>query len=152
MFVYRISKSEERARDLSGTGAFLYGGRWNSPGTDMLYTSENSSLAYLETLVHFNQFNIPPGLHIAKIEIDETVIEHVPDSDYPEFWQRPDHIATQLLGDTWMKSNKHPAFAVKSAINPSELNFLLNPRFPAFESVVQVVSIYPLQIDTRLLR
>jgi|SRR6185503_5029084 len=152
MFVYRISKSEERARDLSGTGAFLYGGRWNSPGTYMLYTSVNSSLAYLETLVHFNEFNSPPGLYIAQIEVDETIISQVPDWDYPEFWQQPDNIATQAMGDGWMRGNKYLGFEVKSAINPSEFNFLLNPHFPGFEKSVKVVSVTPLQIDTRLLR
>jgi RES domain-containing protein len=53
MVVFRIVKSLNRAKDLSGMGAFKNGGRWNSKGTYMLYTSINSSLAYLETLVHF---------------------------------------------------------------------------------------------------
>jgi len=152
MFVYRISQTEERARDISGTGAFLYGGRWNSPGTYMLYTSVNSSLAYLETLVHFNEFNSPPGLYIAQIEVDETIVNQVPDWEYPELWQQPDNIAIQVLGDSWMKANKYLGFRVKSAINPSEFNFLLNPQFPGFEKLVKLVSVTPLQIDTRLLR
>jgi len=152
MFVYRITQTEERARDLSGTGAFLYGGRWNSAGTYMLYTSVNSSLAYLETLVHFSELNSPPGLYIAQIEVDETIINQVPDWDYPEFWQLPDNIETQVLGDSWMRASKYLGFEVKSAINPSEFNFLLNPRFPDFETLVKIISISPLQIDTRLLR
>jgi len=152
MFVYRITQTEERARDLSGTGAFLYGGRWNSAGTYMLYTSVNSSLAYLETLVHFSELNSPPGLYFAQIEVDETIINQVPDWDYPEFWQLPDNIETQVLGDSWMRASKYLGFEVKSAINPSEFNFLLNPRFPDFETLVKIISISPLQIDTRLLR
>ncbi len=152
MFVYRISQTEEKARDLSGTGAFLYGGRWNSPGTNMLYTSMNSSLAYLETLVHFNELYTPAGLYITQIEVDETIINQVPDWDYPEFWQQPDNIATQVLGDSWMRANKYLGFEVKSAINPSEFNFLLNPQFPGFEKLVKLISVTPLQIDTRLLR
>lgn len=31
----------------------------------MLYTSENSSLAYLENLVNFEDGNIPPNLRLA---------------------------------------------------------------------------------------
>ncbi|WP_414649653.1 RES domain-containing protein, partial [Chitinophaga sp.] len=38
MIVYRIVKTAERAQDLSGKGAYLAGGRWNSTGTFMLYT------------------------------------------------------------------------------------------------------------------
>jgi len=60
MIAYRIVKSIGRAGDFSGTGAFRNGGRWNSKGTYMLYTSMNSSLAYLETLVHFDEADMPP--------------------------------------------------------------------------------------------
>jgi RES domain-containing protein len=152
MFVYRITQLAERALDLSGTGAFLYGGRWNSAGTYMLYTSMNSSLAYLETLVHFNEFNMPPGLFITKLEFDENLIHHLADRDYPEFWQQPDNIETQALGDSWMTAGKYLGFEVKSAINPSEFNFLLNPLFPRFHDLVKIISVTPLEIDTRLLR
>src|ERR1700733_2761490 len=107
MFVYRITQSAERARDLSGTGAFLYGGRWNSARIYMLYTSMNSSLAYLETLVHFNEINMPPGLYITQLELDENLINQVPGQDYPEFWQQPENIETQTLGDRWMRANKY---------------------------------------------
>jgi len=80
------------------------------------------------------------------------VNNQVPDWDYPEFWQLPDNIETQVLGDSWMRASKYLGFEVKSAINPSEFNFLLNPRFPDFETLVKIISISPLQIDTRLLR
>jgi RES domain-containing protein len=152
MFVYRISKSAERARDISGTGAFLYGGRWNSPGTRMLYTSVNSSLAYLENLVHFNEFNTPPALYMTQLEVDEGLIEQIQDWEYPEFWQQPDNLETQVLGDSWIRANKRLGFEVKSAINPSEFNFLLNPLFPGFHDLVKIVSVTPLEIDPRLLK
>jgi RES domain-containing protein len=152
MFVYWIAQTEERARDLSGTGAFLFGGRWNSVGTAMLYTSINSSLAYLETLVHFSEFDTPPRLFITKLELDESLIRQVPDWEYPEFWQGPENIETQTFGDSWMKANNYLGFEVKSAINPSEFNFLLNPRFPDFEKLVKIVSVAPLAIDARFFR
>jgi RES domain-containing protein len=152
MFVYRITQTEERARDLSGTGAFLYGGRWNSAGIYMLYTSMNSSLAYLETLVHFNELNMPSRLYITQLELGGSLIDQVPDRDYPEFWRQPDNIETQALGDSWMRANKYLGFEVKSAINPSEFNFLLNPLFPRFHDLVKITLVMPLEIDTRLFR
>ncbi|MCA9448346.1 MAG: RES family NAD+ phosphorylase, partial [Candidatus Omnitrophica bacterium] len=51
MEVFRVAR-EAYKTDLSGTGARINGGRWNSPGKAVLYTSENRSLAILETLVH----------------------------------------------------------------------------------------------------
>ncbi|HMP94283.1 MAG TPA: RES family NAD+ phosphorylase, partial [Phnomibacter sp.] len=47
MVVYRIAACSY-INDLSGEGAYLHGGRWNSPGTRLLYTAENPALAMLE--------------------------------------------------------------------------------------------------------
>ena len=54
MIVYRIADRKYKD-DLSGTGAKLIGGRWNSPGLPALYTSEHASLATLEIIVHVNK-------------------------------------------------------------------------------------------------
>jgi RES domain-containing protein len=69
MHVYRIVKSEKRTADLSGMGAFKAGGRWNEKGTYVLYTSENSSLAFLENLVHFDLEETPEDLYILEIKV-----------------------------------------------------------------------------------
>lgn len=52
MKLYRIT-SCAFINDLSGLGAALNGGRWNSKGVFLLYTSQNISLAQLETLKHY---------------------------------------------------------------------------------------------------
>ena len=142
------------AGDLSGLGAFKNGGRWNSKGTYMLYTSVNSSLAYLETLVHFNELDTPPGLYVTAIALrgDEGLIYQLPDNEYPDNWLAPDNLENKIMGDKWIRENKFLAFKVRSAVNPTEYNVLLNPLFPGFHDKVVVNSITPLNIDTRLLR
>jgi len=152
MIVYRIAKSPERAEDLSGFGAFKFGGRWNSKGTHMLYTSINSSLAYLESLVHFNETVVPPNLYVAAIEIiGDKLIYELPDSQYPAGWQSPDHPENKILGDKWIHAKKFLGFKVRSVINPLEYNFLLNPLYPQYDDVVTVISVERLLIDTRLM-
>ena len=42
-----------RADDLSGAGAAAVGGRYNSPGTPVVYASASVALSVLETVVHF---------------------------------------------------------------------------------------------------
>lgn len=151
MTVYRIVKTEKRARDLSGTGAYKFGGRWNSPGTYMLYTSENSSLALLETLVHVDESILPSDLFIVEILVkDESLICRIPDKGYPENWQKLDNLQNKQVGNLWMQEQKHLGYKVKSAVNPSEFNVLLNPLFTNYRSLVSIVSIVPLNLDIRL--
>lgn len=72
MKVYRISK-QKFANDLTGLGASIVGGRWNSKGKSILYTASSRALAMLETLVRIS--NIPvPDFVIAEIEIPDDLV------------------------------------------------------------------------------
>jgi len=153
MIVYRISKSRERAAELTGVGAFLYGGRWNSIGTNMLYASENSSLAYLEVLAHLSEFENPPALYIAQFEITANIpVYELPEKSYPVNWRDAEPEENKRIGDEWIKSSLQIAIKVRSALNPTEYNILLNPQFPDFSKLVKLISITPLTIDPRLRR
>ncbi|RYY28952.1 MAG: RES domain-containing protein [Sphingobacteriaceae bacterium] len=153
MLVYRIVKGEQRKHDLSGTGAFKYGGRWNSVGTYMLYTSENSSLAYLETLVHTNKHFLPSDLFIVTIAIDDKApIYTIPNEQYPINWRTLDNTRNQFLGDRLMLKKEFLGFKVKSAINEHEYNYLLNPLFANFNNLVEDVAANKLIVDLRLIK
>jgi RES domain-containing protein len=146
-----------RAQDLSGMGAHKNGGRWNSKGTYMLYTGMNSSLAYLENLVHFDESDLPPNLYITSIEIKNDMLQdgliyELPDAEYPDLWQVQGNLENKIADDQWILENKFLAFKVRSAINPSEFNFLLNPLYPGYHDKVTVNSIKKLNIDVRLIR
>ena len=152
MVVYRIVKSEERTRDLSGKGAFIDGGRWNNPGIFMVYTSINSSLAILENLVHFDESELPPRMYIMHIEISEKApLYQFPDQDLPENWRQPENIELKEIGDKLIRSNQYIAIKVRSAVNPEEYNILLNPLFPAFYDLVKVIATEPYDLDQRLI-
>jgi RES domain-containing protein len=148
MRVFRIVKNMARANDLSGTGAFKPGGRWNSKGTYMLYTSENSSLAYLETLVHVDPATFPPSFVISQLEIvKDAPVYVVPDSEYPNSWLLPNLLENKMLGDRWMKEMKYLAIKVRSVVNPREYNYLLNPLFPGFSSLVGFIDFTEISTD-----
>ena len=51
---WRIIKAKHLPTAFSGEGAAKTGGRWNSRGVAVVYTSATRSLAALETLVHLN--------------------------------------------------------------------------------------------------
>lgn len=134
-------------------GAFKTGGRWNSKGTYMLYASENSSLAYLENLVHFDETDVPPDLHIIEIEIaDDSKYYLFPDNNYPADWQSKDNLANKIFGDKWMAEKKYLGIKVRSAINPSEYNILLNPLYPGYHDILTITSTQTIPVDSRLLK
>ena len=151
MVVYRIVKSIKRANDLSGTGAFLEGGRWNSPGVYALYTSENRSLASLEVLVHVDESELPPGLFIIGMEIgkDATLYE-MKEDELPPGWREPENIALRTLGDRFFAEQKYLGIKVPSAVMPQEYNYVLNPVYPRFRELVRVVSVTEFVVDQRL--
>ncbi|MBB5637477.1 RES domain-containing protein [Pedobacter cryoconitis] len=154
MIVYRIAKLKKRATDLSGMGAYKEGGRWNNAGTYMLYTSENSSLAYLENLVHFEIENTPPNLYIMSIGIsaDDALIYTLPDKIYPESWRETGNLQNKIVGDQLMEHRKFLAIKIRSAINKLEYNYLLNPLFPGYHDLVKIRLIEELAVDARLVK
>lgn len=71
MYLFRLCSKHYQALD--GEGASLYGGRWNSIGVPLVYTSEHLSLCLLEQLVHLNIATIPSNWVSLTIEIPKKV-------------------------------------------------------------------------------
>ena len=152
MEVYRIAKKKHLANDLSGTGAYNEGGRWNSPGTFAVYTSENRSLAALEILVHVDEAELPPNLFIMTIEIsNESPVYEMPDDQRPTDWRIPGNLALQTIGDQIFRENNYLAIKARSAVLPQEYNYILNPLFPGFHDLVKITEVSGYEVDKRLL-
>jgi RES domain-containing protein len=151
MVVFRIAKSEARARDLSGEGAARVGGRWNSPGTYAVYTAMNSSLATLELLVHVDESELPPNLFLLSIEIpDDAPVYEFPDDKLPADWRLPENLELKEIGDQLISEKQYLAIKIRSAVNPEEYNLLLNPAYPNFKDIVRIVFAAPYTLDQRL--
>lgn len=133
-------------------GAFLAGGRWNDKGIYLLYTSENSSLAMLENLVHFDVMETPDDLYILEINIDkEDLILEIPESEYPQDWLKTDNLSCKRLGYKLISDHKILGFKVRSAVNQSEYNILLDPLFPGYHDLVKITNVTKISVDTRLI-
>lgn len=148
MIIYRISNSLH-SDDISGTGAKIFGARWNTKGTPMLYTSGTISLALLELLVHsqFKRFSIeldlvtiqlPPSFKAAEISIKKV----------KDDWEK-DHGYTQFIGDEFIRNKQDLVLKVPSAIVQEENNFLINPLHPDFKKV-RIIETRSFKTDERL--
>lgn len=133
MIVYRLSKSVY-ANDLSGKGADLVGGRWNSRGNAVLYTSQSIALCVTEIAVHVPLGILPKDYDLIHIEIPDDNILEV--KRLPKDWQTFPHAdSTQKIGDKFLKDKKYLVLKVPSAAVQGEFNFLVNPRHPDFDKV-----------------
>lgn len=151
MFVYRISR-QKFANDLNGTGARLNGGRWNSPGNAILYTSSYRSLALLEILVHTTNGFVPDDLRLITIEMpDNTSFQEIKHREIKEeLGKRGVNAQFNGIGDKWIQSRQSLVLKVPSIILPEEFNYLINPLHKDF-SKVRIESITVFDFDKRLL-
>ena len=148
MIVYRLA-TETYKTDLSGNGAKLFGGRWNSVGIPVIYTTENISLAVLEILVRADLYTIPLTYHLINIEIPESIQPLIITSAKLKTVWKDDIGYTQWMGDEFMKSNDSLFLKVPSAVVDQENNFILNPKHADFKKV-KIVAIKKIMFDKRL--
>ncbi len=149
MLLYRLTKNIY-STDLSGAGARLYGGRWNSEGRAMVYLASSRSLAVLEALVHLPPTNVPDDYCMITIETPDDFI-HIDEAQLPQNWQdHPDLDVLKQMGNTFLLGKKNLLLKVPSAIVNEEYNYLLNPAHPDAQKV-KLKNIQPFNFDNRLI-
>lgn len=127
MLVYRVSKTQY-AYDLNGTGAKLFGGRWNHIDTPCIYTAESRALAVLEYSVNINIDVIPRALSICIFEIDENLIKEIRPKKLPGDWQEiPAPYSTKDFGTKLLQKGT-PIIKIPSIVIKDEFNYILNPN------------------------
>lgn len=148
--VWRISHKRHSDSLFSGIGAKLYGGRFNSPGSKVVYTSGSLSLAMLELLVQGNKRDRFTALVGATATFDSENVTHMEVSELPKDWNaRPPKSSSQLLGDNWLDKGTTLVLRVPSVIVPTEYNYLINPLHPLFSSIIYS-EVQDIEFDARL--
>lgn len=130
---WRITKRKHAKSAFSGEGALEFGGRWNSPGTALVYTAQSQSLAALEMLVHLESSELLKAYVLIAVEVDHALIAPVDPATLPGWWRSdPPPPELQSIGDEWIAAGSSPVLRVPSALVPGEDNFLLNPGHQDF--------------------
>ncbi len=147
---WRVTKAKYSRQGFSGLGALLYGGRWNSKGRAVVYTSDSLPLAILEILVHLRRPRHLRGQGATPVEIPTALIEPV--GRLPRGWQRNIRIS-QRIGDKWLTSATSPVLEVPSALyrcgEELPLSYLLNPSHPLFAKL-EIRRFRSLDVDPRI--
>ncbi|MEO9022762.1 MAG: RES domain-containing protein [Ginsengibacter sp.] len=129
MELYRITQ-ERFAEDLSGNGARLFGGRWNSEGVFALYSSSSRSLALLETLAHTPAKMLNARIYyLITLSIpDKTLTQKILLSNLSPGWDTPDtRTFTKKMGDQFLFDKSNLLLEVPSVLMPEEVNYVISP-------------------------
>ena len=134
--VWRIATDTPtyEADDLSGAGAKATGGRWNSLGVPVVYTSQTRALACLETVVHLNAGGLPLNRYLVQVDIPDAIWAAAREetaASLPVGWDaEPAGRASIAFGSAWVHSGSSALLIVPSVIVPEECNLLINPQHP----------------------
>lgn len=150
MIVYRLAKSKY-CHDLSGKGAGKTGGRWNSKGIPIVYTSNSRALCTVEIAVHMPLSILPIDFKLVTINIpDSIVFAEMNAKILPKEWASiPYSGITQKYGDRFIKDQKYAVLKVPSAVVSGDFNFLINPQHVDF-SKIQIIKTESFSFDERL--
>jgi RES domain-containing protein len=148
--IWRIARAPFLALD--GEGAHLFGARWSSEGTAVVYAASHLSLAALEYLVHVDIEDVPADLMAVEIEVPDDAEQRVVEvGDLPPNWRATSAPrACRALGDDWAAAGKELVLRVPSVLIPEESNVLVNPAHPR-AGEVRALGERPFVYDPRLL-
>ncbi len=151
MLAWRICRKKYASSALSGVGAELYGGRWNSPGSKMVYASSSLSLAALELFVQLDSSQTPSDLVAISFNIPDSVSRReLKVANLPRTWRRyPSPKSLHEIGSQWLEAQESLILIVPSAVNPEETNFLINPLHPESKRLGKPVR-KPFRFDSRM--
>lgn len=146
--LWRIA--DKRHPIMDGYGAALMGGRWNSPGTSVIYLATSYSLAMLEKLVHLSRASVPKSHVWVQITLSENMkIEIVKPENFP-LWNSDDLRASRQYGDSWVQEKRTVVLFVPSVIaGPHDYNAIINPAHQEYANL-QISEPQPVVWDERL--
>ncbi len=152
MQVFRLLKHKYSSDPLSGDGARINGGRWNSEGNSMLYTSDSISLAALEILVHIHLTTALNAYTCITITLSDEHVMILEDNDLPSDWRDdPVPSSTMSIGEQWLDSNASLALSVPSTLIPQQRNFIINPNHSDFKILKDELKVENFVFDSRLI-
>lgn len=156
MKMYRLTQKKYSETPFNPIGAKIFGGRWNSKGTEALYFAESESLCSLEVFVHVNNDpNIIEQYNLYRIDMPDELIAKLDQEDLPSTWRAiPTTESTQEIGDQFLNDPKpeYAALQVPSTISPRDYNYVVNPNHPIMAKVLEDSEALEFAFDPRIFK
>jgi len=148
--VWRLTHRDYKETAFSGRGSRRYGGRFNSRGTPVVYTSESLALALLETLTGLQRYDQLHSYVFFRVALPDDFVAELSEVELPTGWgSHPPSEASRKLGDDWAHEKSWVALRVPSVVVPYSYNYALNSGHPSFERV-EAGDAESLPVDERL--
>ena len=153
MRIWRICRAPYVAEAFSGEGARRFGGRWNSGGVPMVYSSTSLALAAMELFIHLEPGQAPNDLvYLSAVLPEGEPGRTVDQTGLPPDWWADDTTAqapARELGDAWIRERSSLAMMVPSVPIRVEWNVLINPAHPRM-SELRIEAPQPFIFDARM--
>jgi len=145
---YRIGDPAGAYPIFDATGSTLAPGRWNTPGSPVIYSSEHHSTALLEKLVH-GSGRLPPNQHYIEITIPRGITYEILSLPTLPGWDSMPATTSKVFGETWCTERRSAILIVPSVVARLEHNVLINPAHPEFSAITSSLH-QPVYWDRRL--
>jgi RES domain-containing protein len=145
VLLFRLGSAAHPVWD--GSGAAIYGGRWNPAGVVVIYAAGSLSLAMLERLVQ--RRNLASTIVVVAETPDDIEIDDLTKQP-PAEWRTLGSVSAQAAGAAWIAGRRTALLRVPSALVPREPNYLVNPLHPDAR-FIRPGEPEPLEWDSRLL-
>lgn len=145
---FRIGDPNGAYPIFDATGSTIAPGRWNTPGSPLIYTSEHYSTALLEKLVH-GSGRLPPHQHYVEITIPRGLSYEIFSPPALPGWDRMPATVSKEFGETWCLQRRSAILLVPSVVARLDHNVLINPLHPEFRDI-QASLHQPVYWDRRL--
>ena len=130
---YRVVKKKYLDSAFDGEGARIHGGRWNSKGVPIVYTSDSLALCSLEIFIHLPSYKLLADYIYMTVTFDSDLITEV---SLIDGWdERPVSKFAQTIGDQWIKKCQTSVLKVPSVLMPDGHNYLININHPDFNNI-----------------
>ena len=128
---YRIGDPAGTYPIFDATGSTIAPGRWNTPGSPLIYTSQHYSTALLEKLVH-GSGRLPPNQHYVEITIPSGTSYEILSLPALPGWDSMPATVSKAFGEEWLLQRRSAILLVPSVVARLENNILINPSHPQF--------------------